>query len=67
MRRTLCLIALTLTACLVAQAGAQPSAPVAFGLDWKAEAEYGGYYQAVATASMPGMGWRSRSGRVGRR
>jgi len=53
MRRTLCLIALTLTACLVAQAGtqagAQPSAPVAFGLDWKAEAEYGGYYQAVAT------------------
>lgn len=23
--------------------------PVAFGIDWKAEAEYGGYYQAVAT------------------
>ena len=22
---------------------------VAFGLDWKAEAEYGGYYQALAT------------------
>ena len=23
--------------------------PVSFGLDWKAEAEYGGYYQALAT------------------
>ena len=32
-------------------AQAQTPAPdrVAFGLDWKAEAEYGGYYQAVAT------------------
>lgn len=24
---------------------------VTFGLDWKAEAEYGGYYQAVATGA----------------
>ncbi len=26
-----------------------PADRVAFGLDWKAEAEYGGYYQAIAT------------------
>jgi len=44
MRRTLCLLALTLIACPPAQAAAQPPDPVAFGLDWKAEAEYGGYY-----------------------
>ncbi len=49
MRRTLCLLALTLIARPPAQAAAQPPDPVAFGLDWKAEAEYGGYYQAVAT------------------
>ena len=23
--------------------------PITFGIDWRAEAEYGGYYQAVAT------------------
>jgi len=37
---------------LIAAAGAQPAQAqdrVAFGLDWKAEAEYGGYYQALAT------------------
>ncbi len=36
---------------LVQPARAQGGAPdhVSFGLDWKAEAEYGGYYQAVAT------------------
>lgn len=26
---------------------------VSFGLDWKAEAEYGGYYQALATGIIP--------------
>jgi NitT/TauT family transport system substrate-binding protein len=37
---------------LIGAAGAQPAQAqdrVAFGLDWKAEAEYGGYYQALAT------------------
>jgi NitT/TauT family transport system substrate-binding protein len=28
--------------------GAQANDKVIFGLDWKAEAEYGGFYQAVA-------------------
>jgi len=51
MRRALCLILLALTACPVLQAAAQGRPPdrVAFGLDWRAEAEYGGYYQAIAT------------------
>ena len=31
------------------QAQTQPPDRVTLGLDWKAEAEYGGYYQAVAT------------------
>ena len=50
MRRILCLIPLTLLAVSVAPSMAQTTPDrVAFGLDWKAEAEYGGYYQAVAT------------------
>jgi len=56
MWRASCLIPLSLAASLALtawpgpQAVAQDRAPdhVAFGLDWKAEAEYGGYYQAVA-------------------
>ena len=42
MRRLLALLTL---AALPAHAADK----VSFGLDWKAEAEYGGYYQAVAT------------------
>ncbi|HTB44137.1 MAG TPA: ABC transporter substrate-binding protein [Acetobacteraceae bacterium] len=41
-----------LAACLIAWLGAMPARAddkVVFGLDWKAEAEYGGYYQALAT------------------
>ena len=34
---------------LIAPASARAEDHVAFGLDWKAEAEYGGYYQALAT------------------
>jgi len=54
MHRALCLIVLALTAWPVGDAAAQAvppphPEPVAFGLDWKAEAEYGGYYQALAT------------------
>ncbi len=54
MRRTSWLLVLTLIGWPVTQAAAQAVAqprpdPVAFGLDWQAEAEYGGYYQAVAT------------------
>ncbi|MBC7799719.1 MAG: ABC transporter substrate-binding protein [Gemmatimonadaceae bacterium] len=50
MRRALCLILLALTAWPGTVAWSQPRAPdrVTFGLDWKAEAEYGGFYQAVA-------------------
>jgi len=57
MWRASCLILLSLAASLSlaaypgTQAAAQvrPLDRVAFGLDWKAEAEYGGFYQAVAT------------------
>jgi NitT/TauT family transport system substrate-binding protein len=41
------LVAIT---CIVLFAGAaRAEDKVTFGLDWKAEAEYGGYYQAIAT------------------
>lgn len=36
-------------ASLLSTAAAQANDHVTFGLDWKAEAEYGGYYQAAAT------------------
>jgi NitT/TauT family transport system substrate-binding protein len=45
-------VAALLAVCLIAVLGASPSRAddkVVFGLDWKAEAEYGGYYQALAT------------------
>ncbi len=48
MRRVTFLLAV----CLIAWLGAVPARAddkVVFGLDWKAEAEYGGYYQALAT------------------
>lgn len=60
MRRAFCLILLALTAwphaAVIAQTNTTPANTtpgktldrVAFGLDWKAEAEYGGYYQAIA-------------------
>ncbi len=40
----LCLVALQTTAAVTAKADDQ----VTFGIDWRAEAEYGGYYQALA-------------------
>lgn len=43
------LVMLLLCALLVRVAPARAADKVTFGLDWKAEAEYGGYYQAVAT------------------
>ncbi len=39
---------LVLLALAGAATGARAADKVSFGLDWKAEAEYGGYYQAVA-------------------
>ena len=39
---------LVLLALVAAAMGARAADKVSFGLDWKAEAEYGGYYQAVA-------------------
>lgn len=58
MLRLVCL-AILATLAFAAPAGAQDAAPapaptpapdrLSFGLDWKAEAEYGGYYQAAAT------------------
>jgi NitT/TauT family transport system substrate-binding protein len=45
-------VAFLLAVCLFAWLGAAPARAddkVVFGLDWKAEAEYGGYYQALAT------------------
>ena len=47
-RRRLSLAATAVLAVFVA-AAARGQDRVAFGLDWKAEAEYGGYYQALAT------------------
>ncbi|MGE0223198.1 MAG: ABC transporter substrate-binding protein [Acetobacteraceae bacterium] len=47
MRRLLGL--LTLVACLTTVLPARAADKVDFGLDWKAEAEYGGWYQALAT------------------
>ena len=48
MRRISLLLAPLLMA-LLAGAPARAADRVTFGLDWKAEAEYGGYYQALAT------------------
>lgn len=42
-------LAAILALLLSTAAAAQADDHVTFGLDWKAEAEYGGYYQAVAT------------------
>jgi NitT/TauT family transport system substrate-binding protein len=39
----------TLLALLASVTTARAEAAISFGLDWVAEAEYGGYYQAVAT------------------
>lgn len=47
-RRAGCLAAIFVLAVFIA-APARGQDRVAFGLDWKAEAEYGGYYQALAT------------------
>ncbi len=48
MLRLLCLLSL-LAASIPGPVPAHAADRVAFGLDWKAEAEYGGYYQALAT------------------
>jgi len=48
LRRAVSLAASFVFAVFVA-AAARAEDRVAFGLDWKAEAEYGGYYQALAT------------------
>ena len=49
-RFTLSTLLATLTIGIALQAGsAQALDKVSFGTDWKAEAEYGGFYQAVAT------------------
>ncbi len=42
------LIALIAAATLAGAARAETLTPVTFGTDWKAEAEHGGYYQAIA-------------------
>ena len=45
MRRVAAILALL----SLATQGAHAAEKISFGLDWKAEAEYGGYYQAAAT------------------
>jgi len=40
--------ALTVSGCLLADAPAQPLEKIAFGTNWVAQAEHGGFYQAVA-------------------
>jgi NitT/TauT family transport system substrate-binding protein len=49
MRRAAALGLMLLATILVAAPPAAAADHVTFGLDWKAEAEYGGYYQAQAT------------------
>ena len=49
MRRLLTLLALLAAPLALAPGTAQGADRIIFGLDWKAEAEYGGYYQAAAT------------------
>jgi NitT/TauT family transport system substrate-binding protein len=49
MRRLAAILCLLLTPGLLVSGVAHANDKVTFGLDWKAEAEYGGYYQAVAT------------------
>ena len=50
-RKALCPLSVwcALTACFLDAVPARAADHVAFGLDWLAEAEYGGYYQALAT------------------
>ena len=43
------MLRLIVFAALICGTAAQAADKVAFGLDWRAEAEYGGYYQAQAT------------------
>ncbi len=61
-------IATVLAACLGLDPLARAADPVTFGLDWVAEPEYGGYYQALAHRHLrqtrPG---RPRSPRAARR
>ncbi|HZB91528.1 MAG TPA: ABC transporter substrate-binding protein, partial [Stellaceae bacterium] len=42
-------VALSAALVLAALAPVQAEDKVTFGTDWKAEAEHGGYYQAIAT------------------
>ncbi len=49
MRSAAALIALLIAALIARAAPAAANDHIRFGLDWKAEAEYGGYYQAAAT------------------
>src|SRR5258708_15700257 len=48
-------IALSIAA-LIAAASARAEDKVSFGTDWKAEAEHGGYYQAIAAGIYRGHG-----------
>jgi NitT/TauT family transport system substrate-binding protein len=49
MRRLIALLGIVVSLTRVALAPAHAQDHVSFGIDWVAEAEYGGYYQALAT------------------
>jgi NitT/TauT family transport system substrate-binding protein len=49
MRRLSAILSLLMASGILLPGVAQANDKVIFGLDWKAEAEYGGFYQAVAT------------------
>jgi NitT/TauT family transport system substrate-binding protein len=49
MRRLAVILSLLLLSGAARANDPRPNDKITFGLDWKAEAEYGGYYQAVAT------------------
>jgi NitT/TauT family transport system substrate-binding protein len=49
MRGLVALLSLLLCSGLLCSGTASANDKITFGLDWKAEAEYGGFYQAVAT------------------
>jgi NitT/TauT family transport system substrate-binding protein len=55
MRTFLGVLLVALCAALARTASAES---VTFGTDWKAEAEHGGYYQAIAAGIYKRYGWR---------
>ena len=46
--------------------GQPPLTHITFVTDWKAQAEHGGFYEALAEGSMPNAAWTSPSAKADR-